>query len=267
MSITVLKIPAHGSALSWTGQCGLLALGYFVTGKFGLMLPYIEPHITLLWLPTGLAVAALLRWGMAVWPGITLGVLALAWSMESEPGLALGIAAGNTLGPLLAAGLLRHYHFRRTLDQTRDIVLLVAAAVTGMLLSASGGVASLYIFDVIPANDTLFAWLAWWAGDSVGVLLATPLLLNMTYAGLGHIWQQKTEYVIWLALTCVLGWGIFIFNTGEFGHSLPLVFLMLPMVVWAAMRFDITGASAGTLACMLIAAWATSHGLGPFHRD
>ena len=63
----------------------LLALAYYATGKLGLLLPYIGSHITLIWLPTGIAVAALMRWGMAVWPGILLG----AWAVN----LAIGSTA------------------------------------------------------------------------------------------------------------------------------------------------------------------------------
>jgi len=43
-----------------------VALAYFITGWLGLQVPYTGSHITLVWLPTGIAVAALLRggWGM-----------------------------------------------------------------------------------------------------------------------------------------------------------------------------------------------------------
>ena len=43
-----------------------LALAYFVTGWLGLQMPYAGSHITLVWLPTGIAVAALLRQRVAV---------------------------------------------------------------------------------------------------------------------------------------------------------------------------------------------------------
>ena len=40
-----------------------LALAYFATGRLGLLLPAFGSNITLIWLPSGIAVAALLRWG------------------------------------------------------------------------------------------------------------------------------------------------------------------------------------------------------------
>lgn len=41
----------------------LVALAYFITAKLGLMVPYKESVATLIWLPTGIAVGAIMRWG------------------------------------------------------------------------------------------------------------------------------------------------------------------------------------------------------------
>ena len=87
-----------------------VALAYFVSGRLGLAIPYVDSHIALIWLPTGIAVAALLRWGYICWPGIFLGALATHFSVDSTPLLDSFIALGNTLAPLLAARLLRLRH-------------------------------------------------------------------------------------------------------------------------------------------------------------
>lgn len=253
------------AALHLTGRCLLLAAGYFLAGKLGLSLPYIDSHITLLWLPTGIAMAALVRWGMSVWPGIFLGSLLVNLSIPSPPELALSIASGNTLGPMLAAWVLNRSGVSWSLDRPFGITMLIASAALGMLISAGGGVISLSLLGNLPASEIAFAGLSWWAGDFVGVLLAAPLLLNISRAAMARLWQRKREYAIWLVFTCAAGWGIFVLNNDAAGGSLPLVFLMLPIVVWSAMRFEIIGASLGTLVCMLIAVLSTSWGLGPFH--
>ncbi|WP_292807424.1 hypothetical protein [Methylotenera sp.] len=46
----------------------LVALAYFITAKLGLMVPYKESVATLIWLPTGIAVGAIMRWGASVSP-------------------------------------------------------------------------------------------------------------------------------------------------------------------------------------------------------
>ncbi|MFA5372415.1 MAG: MASE1 domain-containing protein, partial [Sideroxydans sp.] len=221
----------------------LLVAAYFVTGWLGLLLPFFGTSITLIWLPTGIAVAALWRWGNACWPAIFVGAFATNLAIGSSPGLALSIALGNTLGPLLAVYLLRKWAFHGGFIYARDIALLGMAAAVGMTVSASGGVASLLLFGVLPVASVLFAWWSWWAGDFVGVLLVAPLLLNISRAGLAESWGQRIEFLLWCMVTLAAGLGIFVLNNDANGDSIPLVFMMLPLVVWSAMRFGVVGSS------------------------
>ena len=91
---------------SFAGKLLLLALAYFAFGRLGLAIPYVGTHITLIWLPTGIAVAALLRWGYRYWPGIFLGALLTNFTLDAHLLLAISIALGNTLSPLLTVWLL-----------------------------------------------------------------------------------------------------------------------------------------------------------------
>lgn len=63
-------LPVPAAKVSWlrqTGRLGLVCFAYVVTGWIGLKLPYYGSHITLIWLPSGIAVAALVRWGRTMW--------------------------------------------------------------------------------------------------------------------------------------------------------------------------------------------------------
>jgi diguanylate cyclase (GGDEF)-like protein/PAS domain S-box-containing protein len=242
-----------------------VALAYFVCGRMGLALPAVDSHITLIWLPAGIALAALLRWGYICWPGIFLGALATNYSIDSSPLLDACIALGNTLGPLLAARMLQRLEFQGALDRARDILFLVAATALGMLASASGGVVSLLLFRILPVQESGLAWLSWWAGDVVGVLMAVPLLLNISGAAVRNTWSRRLEFLAWAALTLALGWGVFFLNNDAGNGALPLVFTLLPLVVWSAMRFGVAGSSLAVLLPAGIAAVATSLGSGPFH--
>lgn len=125
---------------SFATRVVFLALAYFIAGWYGLKLPYTGSFITLVWLPTGIAVAALLRWGWRVWPGVFVGAFLVNLAIGSSVLLAIGIALGNTLGPLLSAMWLRRAGFHKSFDRQRDVVQFVLAAAVGMLVSASGGV-------------------------------------------------------------------------------------------------------------------------------
>ena len=94
-----------------------VALAYFASGRLGLEIPYLDAHITLSWLPAGIAFAALIRWGYYCWPGIFLGALAANYSADSPLLLEVCIALGNTLAPLLAAKLLHRTQFHGALEK------------------------------------------------------------------------------------------------------------------------------------------------------
>ncbi|HEX5538887.1 MAG TPA: MASE1 domain-containing protein, partial [Methylophilaceae bacterium] len=129
----------------YIGRLCVVALAYLVTGRFGLLIPDLNPHITLLWLPSGIAVAALYRWGYACWPAVYLAAFLVNLAIGSSLPLAAGIAVGNTAGPLFAVCLLRHFRFRPRLERAHDVVLLALAGVVGMTLSATGGVLNLLL--------------------------------------------------------------------------------------------------------------------------
>jgi diguanylate cyclase (GGDEF)-like protein/PAS domain S-box-containing protein len=257
----------YKTAFTYIAKIFFIGVAYFAFAKLGLSIPYIGSHITLIWIPTGIAVAALLLWGGHYWPGIFLGAFATNYSLGSEPLLAGLISIGNTLGPLLSNYLLRRLKFNGALDRSRDILLLVMAAASGMLLSASGGLGSLLAFNVVQPHDALIGWLSWWAGDFVGVLLVLPLLLNISRLKLKELSIQRIEFIIWTVIMLLMSLIVFVFNNSLSSQPLPLIFTLLPVIVWSAMRFGVMGSSLGLLLPALIAAIATSRGLGPLYIE
>jgi len=246
---------------------GLLAvaLAYFASGRLGLTLSYFGAYITLVWLPTGIAVAALMRGGSRFWPGVYLGAFSVNLAIGSPPLLAAAIAVGNTLAPLVTARWLQQARFHIELDRQRDVFLFCLAAAMGMVLSASGGVFSLYLAGVLAGREVLGAWWVWWLGDTVGVLLAAPLLLTLSRRNVERIRRYGGEFLIWLLVSSVAVWGVFLQNLYSKGDTLPLAFLTLPLFVWPALRFGVTGASLASLGISVAAAWGTATGHGIFH--
>jgi diguanylate cyclase (GGDEF)-like protein len=240
----------------------LLAFAYAATGWLGLQLPYAGSHITLVWLPTGLAVAALLRWGGAVWPGIYLGALLTNLSIGSSWPLAVGIAVGNTLGPLIAVRWLQRLDFHPAFDRQQDIVSFIIAASAGMAVSALGGCTNLYLAGLLPLSALGSAGLSWWMGDTVGVLLVAPLLLTLSQDNLTQLKRAPKEVLLWVLIAGLVAWLAFLHDTAYLRQPLSLAFLTLPLFAWAALRFGITGASLAGLSFSVIAAWsaATGHG-------
>ena len=242
----------------------MLGLAYFITGRL-VLLPASGSHITLVWLPAGLAVAALLRWGPACWPGVTLGAIAAGFStgMALEPNL--GIAAGNTAGPLLAAWLLRRIGFHPAFDRKRDIVLLATAGALGMLICATVRVAMLGSVAALP-DDRLTAWLFWWAGDTMGVIAVAPLLLASTRDEWRSVAVRRGEFLSWLCTVALVMFWVFFLSRDRDGRAWTPGFVSLPIVAWAALRFGAIGTSLAVIVISVGAAYATVTGRGPLHR-
>ena len=59
--------------LIYIGTVALLTAAYLVAAEVGLTLAAQRENIILLWGPGGIALAALLRLGYRVWPGVLLG--------------------------------------------------------------------------------------------------------------------------------------------------------------------------------------------------
>src|SRR5262245_57236840 len=103
----------------------LVAALYAAAGRFGLLLDPVGGFATLVWAPTGIALAALLLLGRRAWPAIAVGAFVTnVWAGAALP-VAAGIALGNTLEALIGFELLQRAGFRRSLDRLRDVLALI----------------------------------------------------------------------------------------------------------------------------------------------
>jgi signal transduction histidine kinase len=167
----------------------LTALVYLVLGLAGLALAIPPGYASPVFPAAGFAVAIMLWSGRRAWPGIALGSLLLNL-ISGDLGqaarattviTALGIAIGSTLQAYVAALLAERAAGRswQRMDSQRDIVrVLFAAGPLACLVSASTGVGTLYVNGLTSASEALFTWWNWWAGDTLGVLVALPLSLT-----------------------------------------------------------------------------------------
>jgi PAS domain S-box-containing protein len=166
----------------------ILALLYILTGKLGLLLAVPPGYATLIWPASGIALGMLVVHGWRLWPGVLLGSFVLNaynsgvfaddwWSVECI--VAFCIAVGSTLQALLGRALIRRaVGLPLRLTQVRQIawVLLLCGPLV-CVVAASVGVSTLYLAGIATAADLPANWLAWWSGDTLGVLVFMPLVL------------------------------------------------------------------------------------------
>src|SRR3954464_15465622 len=119
-----LRRSRHGSAALYVGAVILLAGGYYLAGKIGLELAYLDGAVAALWPPAGLGLAVLFLGGVRLWPGIVIGDLLLGDYSTALPTV-LGQTVGNPVALVLATVVLRRLtHGRGELDRVGDILAL-----------------------------------------------------------------------------------------------------------------------------------------------
>jgi signal transduction histidine kinase/CheY-like chemotaxis protein len=240
-------------------KTALLAVIYILFARLGLMIQPVSAFATLVWAPTGIALAALLVFGRRFWPGVAIGAfVANVWT--GAPVLvALGIAAGNSLEALLGVYALRRIPgFRSTLDRLSDVLgLIVLAGAVSTTVSATIGTTSLLLAGLVTPDRFAVTWRAWWLGDTIGVLIAAPLLLTWTPRRPVSR-ARNLESAALAALLCLT--GLFIFEWTRDG----MASLLSPLLIWAALRFEERGAARAVFLVSAIVVWATVRGHGPF---
>ena len=230
-----------------------MAAGYFVAGEAGFALVRSRAVIPI-WPATGLAVAGLLFFGRRAWPGIAVGAFLLD-VRQLEPGAALVAAVAQTSMPLVVAALSGLRPTSESLARVADVVRFLAAAAAGPLVSATVASTGLVATGHIGAGRWRHVWFNWWLGDTMGIVLAVPLVLAL--AGRRRLGSRPAE-AAGLVVAAAVGTRLL------FGGSLPVVFLVFPFALWAALRHGpgVTAIVNAVVAC--IAVWATSRGHGPF---
>jgi signal transduction histidine kinase/ActR/RegA family two-component response regulator len=200
--------------------------------------------------------------GRRVLPGIGLGAVVVAAQMVS-PLLAILAALAPLLGVVVGVRVLRAFEFDDRLERVRDpLILVMVAGPAGALASAS--ISALVNFLAgTPLSALWLPWLLWTMRHWLGVATFAPLALAWMR---GRPFPSTTPRLIEAAAVVVtllaLVQVVVMTWTGPF-EDLPVAFLGLPFVVWAAFRFGARGAA--TIVAILTTAEITLAvlGLGP----
>lgn len=261
---------SRSGVLRRLGQYAALAGVYFIAGKLGLQLAFVNASATAVWPATGIAFAALVLLGTRAWPAIFVGAFLVNFTTTGFVPTSVGIALGNTLEAVVGASLVNRFaRGRRAFDRAADVfkfTLLAGLAATA--LSATVGVTAISLGGLARWADFTTVWLTWWLGDAAGALIVGPAVL---------LWgtRQQTRWyrarVIEAAalLLCVFGVALAVFG-GVFpsqGTNYPLEFLCVPFFVWVAFRFGPRETATAVLVLAGVATWGALQGYGPFVRE
>lgn len=215
-----------------------VALAYYLAARLGLRLSLVGQNVTPIWPPTGIAVAAFLIFGYRVWPGVALAALVVNAPITPSVGATMLITAGNTAAPLASIFILRRFGGAANLDRAKEVLVFIfGGALLAMTISAGVGSSALRMAGVIAGAQHLSTFLVWWTGDAMGVLVFAPALLLLREAR----WPEKAK--TWRAVEGLLLSLLFVMTaTAIFSSTGHFLYLVFPLVIWAAVRFQRKGA-------------------------
>ncbi|MDO8552994.1 MAG: MASE1 domain-containing protein [bacterium] len=239
----------------------LIFSAYLVAAGIGLLLHPAGTLQTIIWPPTGIALAAFALYGYRFWPAVALAVLITnLWTGEYFLS-ALGVAAGNTLGPLLGALVLKRYFgFLPRRIRLRDSVGILAAACLSPLVTAGIAAASLWLTGAFDKESVAATWVMWWIiADALGILVFGSMFINWLMPSLySRTKKQYLELACVLIATAVAAYFIFWLPQNRFSY-----YIFIPLG-WAALRTGPRGTSFAVMLAAAISSWGTLAGFGPF---
>ena len=217
------------------------------------------------WPPTGLAIAALLIWGPRLWPRIYIGAFA-ANSLTSGPITSIAIAAGNTLEAFMAFWLVvRFAHGVHAFNGARSLgVFVLAAGLAAPLVSATVGTTSLAADGLVQWSLYGVVWTTWWLGDASGALIVAPLIISFVLRPKQVPVGGLRELVLLILVVLIAGATVFAPLIFSSIPPVALSFTVVPIIVWAGLRFGSRGATGATFLFSTIAIWGTLGRLGPY---
>jgi two-component system, LuxR family, sensor kinase FixL len=249
-----------------------LSAGYFLGSLVGLSWQFPGTQISVIWPPNAILLAALLVSPRRLWAWLVLGVVPAHFLAQLLMGLPLSAVLVNLVGNLgdaLLGALAIDYFMTgsRRYDRLRPLALI-------MLF---GGIVAPSLMSLVVAE--LFSrlgmsgdpWLAWrlrLLTNTLAVFTIVPPIVvtvnRLRTPKAERMPRRSGEAGALLTGLLVSGALLFGLPTSGAGDSPVLLCLPLPFLLWAAMRFGLSGVSLSVLTLAGVSMWGASQGYGPF---
>ncbi len=224
---------------------GLAALAYAAAGALSVRVTAWGAEIlTAVWLAAGVGATVAIRFGMAGVFGVLLGALLLNYWLLPEF-FAWQRALGAAIGAFIVGFLPRAMQpFSPTLDFVGSVAkFALLAAPLGSAAGAMTDILSLYGAGVLADHALLEGFWVDWLGHLLGIYLVAPLMLtamrwDLLPSGLGARVEGLALVLTMLVLTLLMMRYLVPLRPAEI-----VLFVLLPAVLWGALRFSVMGAS------------------------
>ncbi|MCK5190604.1 MAG: MASE1 domain-containing protein, partial [Methylococcales bacterium] len=198
-----------------------IACVYFLFGLLGLQLAVPPSQAGAVWPPAGIALASMLLYGSRIWPGIFIGNFCIsAWAFGFDAQsvqVYIATGTGATLFAYVGTILIKRYsdYPKELIDDKKIILFLLLGGPVSCLIPATIGITTMTLSGIISPSEIPVNWFSWWVGDTIGVLIFTPIMLTI-FAPDSSLWKRRR---LTLSLPLILSFTFVLFF---FFHILKL---------------------------------------------
>lgn len=252
----------------------LVFAGYYVGAQVGFALT-LKPHaVSVLWPPNSVLLAALLLTPPRQWWIMLLAVLPAQYLVEIQSDVPSRMVfcwfVSNCFEALLGASCICYLTKCPVyLNGLRDLAILCLCGVfLGPFLSSF--LDSAFVVLNHWGSDTYWgSWRIRFSSNALAAITITPLIL--AWAGEGMTLRQRFSRMRLVEagglLLILLTLGYVLFNKLAPDSDPALLYTPLPLLLWAAIRFGLRGATTAIAAIAFLAIWGAAHGHGPFSEN
>ena len=186
---------------------------FFLFGLLGLETAVPPSQAGAIWPPAGIALAAVLLYGSRLYPGVFIGNFCIsAWSFGLDVQLIhiyIATGIGGTLFVYVGTSLIKKYAGfpNELIDDKQIILFLLLGGPVSCLVSATIGITTMSFSGIISLQEMPVNWFSWWVGDTIGVLIFTPIILTI-FTPKSSLWQRRRKT---LGLPLLTSFGIILF--------------------------------------------------------
>lgn len=247
----------------------LTGIGYYVGAKIGFALTF-QPHpVSTLWPPNSILLAALVLSPYRRWWLLLLAVLPVHFLIELQSGIPTVMSLcwfiSNSSEAVIGAFCLRYLNGGPVrFDSIRQVAIFVFAAVFAPFLSSFLD-AGFVVMNRWGSGSYWQIWRMRFTSNVLAELIIVPLIVMW---GTDRIAPFRS-LLRWLE-SGVLAIGLLVVSLGSLswfqaGWNTPaLLYMPLPILLWAAVRFGPKGLNLCLAVVTLLAIWSAVHGRGPF---
>ncbi|HEY1291776.1 MAG TPA: ATP-binding protein [Chloroflexota bacterium] len=238
----------------------------FVTGLFAITLPHplFPPQAVIL---SVLLLTNASRWWLYLLVYYAMQVAQGVFQSNLELPYILASNIANVFEPLVGALLVRRFvaRPRQIFEQPCDVGIYITCVTVGSIVGASwGAMTRLVLRDF----DYWQSWQGWFLGDVLASLVLTPMIVIWVSQGLDPVRRASRVRVLEGALLgcALLGVGLLVFSSHpQSPEAAPaLLYLPVPILIWAAVRFGPSGLITSLAVVLMMAMAGAANDLGPF---